>query len=70
MRVSLKIAFFLAAMTVIATIWLYAPVDKPPEEVWTQGFKLRLSGFAFIGLFFFYLFFDRVVFAERNRKKK
>jgi hypothetical protein len=70
MRISLKIAFFLAAVIVIALIWAYTPVEKPPEEVWTQGFKLRLTGFAIIGLFFFYIFFDRVVFVKKNKKKK
>ena len=69
MRVSLKIAFFFAALIVIALIWIFTPVEKPPVEVWSQGFKLRLSGFALIGLFFFYIFFDRVVFAKKNKKR-
>ena len=70
MRVSLKIAFFFAAVIVIALIWIYAPVEKPPvEDVWSQGFKLRLSGFALIGLFCFYIFLDRVVFVKKNKKR-
>jgi hypothetical protein len=28
-----------------------------------------LSGFALIGLFFFYIFFDRVVFVKRDKKR-
>ena len=68
LRISLKIAFLIAAMIVVALIWLYTPVQQPPEEVWTHGFKLRLSGFALIGLFFFYVFFDRVVFARKKRR--
>lgn len=70
MRISLKIAFFLAAAIVIALIWIYTPMEKPSIEVWSQGFKLRLSGFALIGLLCFYLFFDRVVFAKKAKKKK
>ena len=69
MRISLKIAFFLAAVIVIALIWIYTPMEKPTAEVWSQGFKLRLSGFSLIGLFLFYLFFDRVVFVKKSKKR-
>ena len=69
MRASLKIAFFFAALIVIALIWIFIPIEKPAVEVWSHGFKLRLSGFALIGLFFFYIFFDRVVFSKKNKKR-
>ena len=67
MRISLKIACFIASAVVVALIWLYTPVKKPPEELWTLGFKLRLSGFAVIGLIFFYFFFDRIVFVKKKK---
>ncbi len=67
MRISLKIAFLAAAAIVVALIWFGTPVQQPPEEVWTTGFKARLSGFALLGLFFFYVFFDRIVFAKKDR---
>jgi len=68
MRISLKIACFIASAVVVALIWLYTPVKKPPEELWTLGFKLRLSGFAVIGLIFFYFFFDRIVFVKKKKR--
>jgi len=67
-RISLKIGFLIAAAIVVALIWLYTPVEQPPEEVWVTGFKLRLSGFAVLGLFFFYVFFDRIVFPKKKGK--
>ena len=69
MRISLKIAFLIAAAIVVALIWLYTPVEQPPEEVWVTGFKLRLSGFAVLGLYFFYVFFDRIVFPPKKGKR-
>ena len=68
MRISLKIGFLIAAAIVVALIWLYTPVEQPPEEVWVTGFKLRLSGFAVLGLFFFYVLFDRIVFPKKKGK--
>ena len=67
MRISLKIACFIASAVVVALIWLYTPVEKPPDELWTLGFKLRFSGFAVIGLIFFYFFFDRIVFVKKKK---
>jgi hypothetical protein len=67
-RISLKIACFIASAVVVALIWLYTPVEKPPEELWTLAFKLRLSGFAVIGLIFFYFFFDRIVFVKKKKR--
>ncbi|OPY08525.1 MAG: hypothetical protein A4E68_01189 [Syntrophaceae bacterium PtaB.Bin095] len=69
MRISLKIAFLIAAAIVVALIWLYTPVEQPPEELWATGFKVRLSGFAVLGLFFFYVFFDRIVFPPKKGKR-
>ena len=69
MRISLKIAFLIAAAIVVALIWLFTPVEQPPEELWETGFKLRLSGFAVLGLYFFYIFFDRIVFPPKNGKR-
>jgi hypothetical protein len=68
LRISLKIAFLIAAAIVVALIWVHTPVQEPPEELWVTGFKLRLSGFAVLGLFFFYVFLDRIVFSKKNGK--
>jgi hypothetical protein len=68
-RISLKIAFLIAAAIVVALIWIYTPVQEPPEELWVTGFKTRLSGFAVLGLIFLYVFLDRIVFPKKNGKK-
>ncbi len=68
MRISLKIACFIATAVVVALIWLYTPVEKPPEELWTLGFKLRLSGFAVIGLIFFYFFIRSDRLCKKEKK--